>query len=80
MRTAPRGSLTTRLAEARALLAWLARETDAGNLKQVGKIVNHDAGSLSSAVRRLTERARADDSLAIYLDAAKSTLFANLDA
>lgn len=70
------------LAEARAMVAWLARETGAGNLAQVGKIVSRDAGSLSSAVRRLAERARRDVKLAVRLDAGKSELLklANLEA
>jgi putative transposase len=41
------------LSEARAVLAWLARETGAGSLEQVSRRVNRDPGSLSSAVRRL---------------------------
>jgi chromosomal replication initiation ATPase DnaA len=38
------------LTEAGATLSWLARETGAGNLKHVARIVNRDAGSLSSAI------------------------------
>ena len=48
------------LTEARATLACLARETGAGNLEQVAGLVNRDAGSLSSVVRRLCERATSD--------------------
>ena len=38
------------LAEARAMLAWAARESSAGNLEQVATIVRRGSGSLSSAV------------------------------
>jgi chromosomal replication initiation ATPase DnaA len=44
-------------AEARAMLAWAARRSGAGNLEQVARLVNRGAGSLSSAVRRLVDRA-----------------------
>jgi REP element-mobilizing transposase RayT len=63
-----------RLAEARAMLAWLARESGAGNLEQVGRIVNRDAGSLSSAVRRLVARAGEDAAVAGRFAGAKSAL------
>lgn len=63
-----------RLAEARAMLAWLERECSAGNLEQVGRIVNRDAGSLSSAVRRLVERTGEDAAVAGRLAGAKSAL------
>jgi putative transposase len=56
------------LSEARAVLAWLARETGAGSLEQVSTQVNRDPGSLSSAVRRLLERAKSDTELAAKLD------------
>jgi putative transposase len=56
------------LSEARAVLAWLARETGAGNLEQVSRRVNRDPGSLSSAVRRLSERAKSDAALSAKLD------------
>ena len=48
------------LAEARAMLAWAARQSGAGNLEQVARIVKRGSGSLSSAVRRLNERAAED--------------------
>jgi REP element-mobilizing transposase RayT len=75
-------SQARRLAEARAALAWLARETGAGTMVQVGRLVHRDAGSLSSAVRRLSERAKDDAALAEKLAVAKSTLcqLANLEA
>jgi REP-associated tyrosine transposase len=48
------------LTEARAMLAWAARQSGAGNLEQVARIVKRGSGSLSSAVRRLNERAAED--------------------
>ena len=56
------------LSEARAVLAWLARETGAGSLEQVSTKVNRDPGSLSSAVRRLSERAKSDAALSTKLE------------
>ncbi|MBM9535607.1 transposase [Desulfobulbus alkaliphilus] len=56
------------LSEARAALAWLAREAGAGNLEQVSIRVNRDPGSLSSAVRRLSDRAKSDAALSAKLD------------
>jgi len=64
-----------RLAEARAMLAWLARESGAGNLEQVGRTVNRDAGSLSSAVRRLVARAGEDAAVERRLACSKSALY-----
>lgn len=44
------------LAEARAMIGWLASESGCVNLSEVGRYVNRDVGSISSAVRRLSER------------------------
>ena len=44
------------VSEARAVLGWLALELGAATLSKVGRLVNRDVGSVSSAVRRLTER------------------------
>ena len=44
------------VSEARAVVGWLAREMDCATLTEVGKFVNRDVGSISSAVRRLSER------------------------
>jgi hypothetical protein len=68
-----------RFAEARAMLAWLARECGAGNLEQVGRMVNRDAGSLSSAVRRLVTRAGENAEVAGRLVRAKSALYGLVD-
>lgn len=44
--------------EARAVVGWLARELGCVTLSDVGKLVNRDVGSISSSVRRLTDRMR----------------------
>ena len=42
--------------EARAVIGWLARENGCATFSDVGKFVCRDVGSISSAVRRLTDR------------------------
>jgi chromosomal replication initiation ATPase DnaA len=42
--------------EARSVLGWLARELDCATLSEVARIVNRDVSSISSAVRRLSQR------------------------
>lgn len=42
--------------EARAVLGWLARGIGCATLSDVGRFVSRDVGSISSAVRRLTDR------------------------
>ena len=44
--------------EARAVVGWLAQELGCVTLSEVGKLVNRDVGSISSAVRRLSNRMR----------------------
>ena len=44
------------LAEARAMVGWLAYESGCVTLTEVGRYVNRDVGSICSAVRRLSER------------------------
>jgi putative transposase len=44
--------------EARAVTGWLARELGCATLSDVARFVNRDVGSISSAVRRLTDRMR----------------------
>jgi REP element-mobilizing transposase RayT len=46
-----------RLTEARAMIAWLARDAEAASLTEVGKRCNRDVGTMSSALRRLEQRA-----------------------
>ncbi len=45
------------LAEARAMIAWLAKIFVSATLTEVGRCFNRDVGTMSSAVRRLTQRA-----------------------
>ena len=42
--------------EARAVVGWLARELNCTTFSDVGKLVNRDVGSISSSVRRLSDR------------------------
>ena len=46
--------------EARAVIGWLSRELVCATLSEVGKSVNRDVGSVSSAVRRLSYRMEED--------------------
>ena len=50
--------------EARAVIGWLARELGCGTLSDVGKLVNRDVGSISSSVRRLSNRMQEEAELA----------------
>ena len=50
--------------EARAMAGWLARESGSVTLSDVAKLVNRDVGSISSSVRRLTDRIQEDPELA----------------
>ena len=50
--------------EARAVVGWLARELSCSPLSEVGTYVNRDIGSISSGVRRLTERMSKNPALA----------------
>lgn len=44
------------ISEARSVAGWLARELGCVTLSDIGKLVNRDGGSISSAVRRLANR------------------------
>ncbi len=44
------------ISEARAMVGWLAYESGCLTLSEVGRYVNRDVGSMSSAVRRLSQR------------------------
>jgi hypothetical protein len=44
------------ISEARSVVGWLAQELGCVTLSEVGKLVNRDVGSISSAVRRLSNR------------------------
>jgi len=53
-----------RVSEARAAIAWLAFQLGSASLTEVGERFNRDVGTMSSAVRRLTERMRDSKTLA----------------
>lgn len=44
-------------------MGWLAHELGCVTLSEVGKLVNRDVGSISSAVRRLSNRMREEPEL-----------------
>jgi len=49
---------------ARAVAGWLARESGCVTLSDVAKLVNRDVGSISSSVRRLSDRIQKEPELA----------------
>jgi hypothetical protein len=57
-----------RLSESRALIGWLARSTDAATLTEVGERCNRDVGTMSSALRRLDQRALQDAALKFRME------------
>ena len=65
-------------AEARAVAGWLAKELGCGTLSEVGKLVNRDVGSMSSAVRRLSDRMVNDPQLAVQMQKLKTVFENNL--
>lgn len=70
-------------AEARAVAAWLAKELGCGTLSEVGLLVNRDVGSMSSAVRRLSDRMVNDPQLAAQIQKLKAVFenkLTNLEA
>lgn len=60
--------------EARAVMGWLARELGCSTLSEVGRYVNRDVGSISSAVRRLSERLQDTPELADRMQTLKMLL------
>ena len=58
--------------EARAVVGWLARELGCVTLSDVGRLVNRDVGSISSAVRRLSDRMQEMPELAHRLRSLKA--------
>lgn len=62
------------VSEARAVAGWLARELGCATLSDVGKVVNRDVGSISSAVRRLSDRMKEVPKLAERVQSLKSAL------
>jgi chromosomal replication initiation ATPase DnaA len=45
------------LAEARAMVAWLAKTFESATLTEVGRCFHRDVGTMSSALRRSVQRA-----------------------
>lgn len=71
-----------RVTEARAIIGWLAREMGAATLSEIARRFNRDVGTISSAVRRLEDRAGATPVLAEHLRSFLKSLseLANLEA
>ena len=65
-------SQNRKASEARAVLGWLAREFDCATLSEVGTLINRDVGSMSSGVRRLTERMQESSELAARVQLLKA--------
>jgi len=59
--------------EAGAVIGWLASELGSATLVAVGEVVGRDVSTISSAVRRLSERARRDPMLSPQLETIKAT-------
>jgi putative transposase len=60
--------------EARAVVGWLARELGCATFTEVGKLVNRDVGSISSSVRRLTDRMQNELDLTDRVQSLKAAL------
>lgn len=63
-----------RVSEARGMAAWAVREMSDTTLTALGKRVGRDVTSLSSAVKRLLDRAQRDGDLAGRMENMKKTL------
>ena len=63
-----------KVSEARAAAGWLARESGCVTLTEIAGLVNRDVGSISSAVRRLTDRLRNEPDLAKRMKALKTVI------
>ena len=60
--------------EARAVAGWLARELGCATLSDIAKLVNRDVGSISSAVRRLSDHMQGARELAERMRSLKAAL------
>lgn len=60
--------------EARAVAGWLARELGCATLSDIAKLVNRDVGSISSAVRRLSNRMQQTRDIAERMRSLKAEL------
>lgn len=65
-------SQNRKASEARAVAGWLVREFDCATLSEAGRLLNRDVGSMSSAVRRLTERMQESSELAVRVQLLKA--------
>jgi REP element-mobilizing transposase RayT len=65
--------------EARAVVGWLARELGYCTLSDVGRLFKRDVGSISSAVRRLSERMQKDSELVERVTVLKAELETKLN-
>lgn len=65
--------------ESRAMIAWLARSTGGATLTEVGQTFNRDVGTVSSALRRLEQRALQDDVLKIRMENLKRVLMKEVE-
>lgn len=72
-------SQNRKAAEVRAVAGWLARESGCGTLSEVGTLVNRDVGSISSAVRRLSDRMANDPQLAVRMQNLRAAIEAELN-
>jgi len=68
------GGQGRRAAEVRAAIAWLATELRCATLAEIGRRVRREGSSLSSAARRLRQRAVHDPGLATRLDRLRTGL------
>ncbi len=59
--------------EARTIVGWLAMEFGCASLTEVGRRFNRDVGTMSSAVRRLIDRARDFEALREQMERLKSS-------
>ena len=65
--------------EARAVAGWLARESGCVTLSDVAKVVNRDVGSISSSVRRLSDRIQEEPELAYRVRSLKAVIEGRLN-
>lgn len=68
-----------RLAEPRAMIAWMARTTKAATLTNVGSRLNRDVGTMSSALRRLEQKADINPSITERMESLQRTVAGKLD-
>ena len=61
--------------EARAVAGWLARESRCVTLSSIARLVNRDVGSISSAVRRLSDRLQEEPELAGRVTSLETTIY-----